>query len=559
MADPTAAAPRRVTERQQPKLIFVTGGVVSSLGKGLSASSIGTLLEARGLRVTMQKIDPYINVDAGTMSPFQHGEVYVTQDGAETDLDLGHYERFTHATLSAGNNLTTGKIYGGVIAKERKGDYLGKTVQVVPHITGEIKERILEVVRESRADVGIVEIGGTVGDIEGLPFLEAIRQLRIELGFDHTVFVHVTLVPYLSQAAEAKTKPTQHSVGELRRIGIQPDVLLCRTERPLSREVRAKIAMFCNVAEEAVIQARDVATVYEVPLMFHEQGLDEVLVRRLKLKAKPQDLRAWTRLVGRLKHPRHEVSLAVVGKYIDLKDAYKSIAEALAHAGAANNARVNVKWVDSEQIEDEGIQLLAGQHGVLIPGGFGNRGIEGKIEAIRYAREKKIPFFGICLGMQLAVIEYGRHVLGLRRANSTEFDPRSPHPVIDLMREQKGVKEMGGTMRLGAYPCRIAKPSAAHRAYGKEVIFERHRHRFEFNNAYRDRYAKSGFRFSGLSPDGKLVEMVELPGHPWFVGGQFHPEFQSRPMDSHPLFREFVRAALEHGRRAAGGDDGRKP
>ena len=552
MADSSATAPRRVTGKQHPKLIFVTGGVISSLGKGLSAASIGTLLEACGLKVTLQKIDPYINVDAGTMNPFQHGEVYVTQDGSETDLDLGHYERFTHATLSANNNLTTGKIYGNVIAKERKGDYLGKTVQVVPHITGEIKERILQVVRDSAADVGIVEVGGTVGDIEGLPFIEAIRELRVELGFENTVFVHVTLVPYISTAGEAKTKPTQHSVGELRRIGVQPAVLLCRTERPLSREVRAKIAMFCNVAEEAVITARDVSCIYELPLRFHEQKLDEVLINRLKLRAKAQDLRPWKRLVGRLTHPPHEVSLAVVGKYIDLKDAYKSIAEALMHAGAANNTRVNVKWIDSEQIEDEGVQLLAGQHGVLIPGGFGNRGIEGKIEAIRWAREKKVPFFGICLGMQLAVIEFGRHVLGLRRANSTEFDASSPHPVIDLMREQKSVKDMGGTMRLGSYPCRIAKPSAAFRAYGKEIIFERHRHRFEFNNAYREQYTKGGLKFGGVSPDGKLVEMVELPSHPWFVAGQFHPEFQSRPMDAHPLFREFVRAALEHSRRAPG-------
>ena len=422
-------------------------------------------------------------------------------------------------------------------------------MQVVPHITGEIKERILQVVRESQADVGIVEIGGTIGDIEGLPFQEAIRQLRLELGRDNTVFVHVTLVPFISTAGEAKTKPTQHSVGELRRIGIQPDILLCRTERPLSREVCAKIAMFCNVSEEAVIQARDVPSVYEVPLAFRKQCLDDVLLRLLKIRARPGDLKAWTRLVARLKHPAREVDLAVVGKYIDLKDAYKSIAESFAHAGAANNARVNVRWIEAESIEAKGVGLLDGMHGVLVPGGFGDRGIEGKIAAIRHAREQKIPFFGICLGMQMACVEFGRSVLGLKRANSTEFDRGSPHPVIDLMRDQKSVKELGGTMRLGSYPCRIARPSRAYLAYGKEVIFERHRHRYEFNNAYRDRYARAGWHFSGLSPDGKLVEMVELPDHPWFVAGQFHPEFQSRPGSPHPLFREFVRAALEHQRR----------
>jgi len=546
MVDSTRSAPRRGSTKKGPKLIFVTGGVVSSLGKGIAAASIGTLLESRGLRVTMQKIDPYINVDAGTMSPFQHGEVYVTSDGAETDLDLGHYERFTHTTLSANSNITTGKIYGGVIAKERRGDYLGKTVQVVPHITGEIKDRILQVVRETQTDVGIIEIGGTIGDIEGLPFLEAIRQLRMELGRDNTVFVHVTLVPYIPTAGEAKTKPTQHSVGELRRIGIQPDVLVCRTERPLSRDVCAKIAMFCNVAEEAVVQARDVPTVYEVPLRLHEQALDDVLLDLLKIKARPCDLAAWTKLVARLKHPAKEVDLAVVGKYIDLKDAYKSIAESLAHAGAANNTRVNVKWIEAETVEEKGVGLLAGMHGVLVPGGFGDRGIEGKISAIRFARERKIPFFGICLGMQLACVEFGRNVVGLKRANSTEFDKGTPHPVIDLMRDQKSVKEMGGTMRLGAYPCRLARPSLAFKAYGKEVIFERHRHRYEFNNSYRDRYTKAGWIFSGLSPDGRLVEMIELPDHPWFVAGQFHPEFQTRPETSHPLFREFVRASLAH-------------
>jgi len=536
----------RLTRKNGPKFIFVTGGVVSSLGKGIASASIGCLLQSRGLKVTLQKIDPYINVDAGTMSPFQHGEVYVTQDGAETDLDLGHYERYTRATLSALNNLTTGKIYGNVIAKERRGDFLGKTVQVVPHITDEIKERILQVQRESQADVSIVEIGGTIGDIEGLPFQEAIRQLRLDLGRERTVFVHLTLVPFLSTAGEAKTKPTQHSVGELRRIGIQPDFLLCRTENQLDRDVIAKIALFCSVPEDCVIQARNVPTVYEVPLMFREQGLDEKLVRMLRLPARSQDIKEWTRMVGRIKRPAREVTLAVVGKYIHLQDAYKSISEAFIHAGAFHNARVNVNWIDAERIPREGAHLLEGMHGVLVPGGFGDRGIEGKIMAIRHAREARIPFFGICLGMQCAVIEFGRDVLGLKRAHSTEFDPKTPHPVIDLMLAQKGVKDLGGTMRLGSYPCRISKPSAAHRAYGREVIFERHRHRYEFNNSYRERYSKAGMKFSGLSPDGKLVEIVELPGHPWFVAGQFHPEFQSRPMEPQPLFREFVQAALAH-------------
>ena len=535
-----------MTRKDRTKLVFVTGGVVSSLGKGISASSIGCLLESRGLKVTLQKIDPYINVDAGTMNPFQHGEVYVTQDGAETDLDLGHYERFTHVTLGANSNLTTGKIYGSVISKERRGDYLGKTVQVVPHITNEIKERIVQAVREAQVDVGIIEIGGTIGDIEGLPFLEAIRQLRFDLGKDNTAFVHVTLVPYIASAGEAKTKPTQHSVGELRRIGIQPDVILCRTDRPLDQEAAAKIALFCNVTEETVIQARDVSTVYEVPIMFREQRLDDVLSRLLKLPSRKNDLKKWTRMVSRIKNPLHQVDLAVVGKYIHLKDAYKSISEAFVHAGAANNCRVNINWVDSEQVEAKGVQLLSGMHGILVPGGFGDRGIEGKIEAIRYARENRIPFFGICLGMQCAAIEFARNAVGLKRANSTEFDPRTPHPVIDLMREQKNIRDMGGTMRLGSYPCRIAKPSTVYRAYGKEIVFERHRHRYEFNNAYRDKFSRAGIKFSGLSPDSRLVEVIEITDHPWFVAGQFHPEFQSRPNSPHPLFRDFVRRALEH-------------
>jgi len=494
----------------------------------------------------MQKVDPYLNVDAGTMNPFQHGEVYVTQDGAETDLDLGHYERYTKAVLSANNNLTTGKIYGGVIAKERHGDFLGKTVQVVPHITDEIKERILQVTRDNPADVGIVEIGGTIGDIEGLPFQEAIRQLRLQLGWNRTMFIHLTLVPFITGTDEAKTKPTQHSVGELRRIGIQPDILVCRTAHPLDRDVIAKIALFCSVKAESVIQARDVPTVYEVPLMFKEQKLDDIIIAQLGLKAGGSNLKDWTKMVERIKRPAREISLAIVGKYIHLKDAYKSIAEAFIHAGAHHNARVNIKWIDSERIPKEGTGLLAGLHGILVPGGFGDRGIEGKIEAIRYAREKKIPFFGICLGMQCAVIEFGRNALGLRRAHSREFDPETPHPVIDLMHDQKAVKDMGGTMRLGSYPCRISPSTMAQQAYGKEVIFERHRHRYEFNNAYRERFAKAGMKFSGLSPDGRLVEMVEIAGHPWFVACQFHPEFQSRPMESHPLFREFVRASLKH-------------
>jgi CTP synthase len=548
----TTPIKRRLTKGRSPKLIFVTGGVVSSLGKGITSASIGCLLESRGLKITMQKIDPYLNVDAGTMNPFQHGEVYVTQDGAETDLDLGHYERYTRATLSANNNLTTGKIYGGVIAKERRGDFLGKTVQVVPHITDEIKERILQVTRDNPADVSIVEIGGTIGDIEGLPFQEAIRQLRLQLGREHTMFIHLTLVPHITGADEPKTKPTQHSVGELRRIGIQPDILVCRTERPLDRDVIAKIALFCSVNAENVIQARDVPTVYEVPLMFREQKLDDLIISHFGLHAHAPDLAKWTNMVHRIKKPAKEVNLAIVGKYIHLKDAYKSIQEAFVHAGAHHNARLNIKWIDSERISKEGTSLLAGLNGILIPGGFGDRGIEGKIEAIRFAREKRVPLFGICLGMQCAVIEFARNVLGLRKAHSSEFDASSPHPVIDLMHDQKSIKDMGGTMRLGSYPCRISAGSLARQAYNREVIFERHRHRYEFNNIYRERFIRAGLSFSGLSPDGKLVEMVELPGHPWFVACQFHPEFQSRPMEPHPLFRDFVRAALRQRESGAG-------
>ena len=541
-----------MTRGRGPKLIFVTGGVVSSLGKGITSASIGCLLESRGLKVTMQKIDPYLNVDAGTMNPFQHGEVYVTQDGAETDLDLGHYERYTKAILSAHNNLTTGKIYGGVIAKERRGDFLGKTVQVVPHITDEIKERILQVPRDNPADVSIVEIGGTIGDIEGLPFQEAIRQLRLQLGRENTMFIHLTLVPHITGADEPKTKPTQHSVGELRRIGIQPDILVCRTERPLDRDVIAKIALFCSVGVESVIQARDVPTVYEVPLMFREQKLDDIVIRHLGLHAHGANLREWTNMVHRIKKPAKDVTIGIVGKYIHLKDAYKSIQESFVHAGAHHNSKMNIKWIDSERIPKEGTGILAGLNGILIPGGFGDRGIEGKIDAIKYAREKKVPLFGICLGMQCAVIEFARNVLGFRKAHSSEFDPASAHPVINLMLDQKTVKDMGGTMRLGSYPCRISTATMAHQAYGKEIIFERHRHRYEFNNLYRDRFSKAGMKFSGLSPDGRLVEMVELPGHPWFVACQFHPEFQSRPMQPHPLFRDFVKAALKHKEYGAG-------
>lgn len=529
------------------KFIFVTGGVLSSLGKGIASSSIGALLEARGLTVNLQKFDPYINVDPGTMSPFQHGEVFVTDDGAETDLDLGHYERFTSTRMKRINNFTTGQIYDSVITKERQGLYLGKTVQVIPHVTDEIKERIREMA--DNYDVAIVEIGGTVGDIESLPFLEAIRQFRFDVGKENAIYIHLTLVPYIATSGELKTKPTQHSVKELREIGIQPDILLCRTDRYLPPEIKAKIALFCNVEKDAVITAKDVECVYEVPLVFHQEGLDEKIVKLLNIWTRAPRLEKWERIVRRFKKPRYEVTIAVVGKYVDHKDAYKSLGEALLHGGIANDCRVNVEYVDSEELEkrDER-KVLKGVHGVLVPGGFGVRGVEGKIKAIRYARERGIPFFGICLGMQTAVIEIARNVCGLEGAGSTEFDEDTPYPVIDLMPDQRDVTEKGGTMRLGAYPCIIEKGTLAYRIYGKVEVWERHRHRYEFNNQFRDTLAQAGLVFSGVSPDGRLVEMVELKDHPWFIGCQFHPEFKSRPLAPHPLFKEFIKASLLYSR-----------
>ena len=527
------------------KFIFVTGGVVSSLGKGVTAASIGCLLKSRGLNVTMQKLDPYINVDPGTMSPFQHGEVFVTEDGAETDLDLGHYERFIDTDLNRLCNVTAGSIYWSVITKERQGEYLGSTVQVIPHITNEIKSRILTVGEKAGADVVVVEIGGTVGDIESQPFLEAIRQLRIDLGRENTLYVHVTLVPYLRGANELKTKPTQHSVKELRGIGIQPDIIVCRSEMPLSPDMIRKIALFCDVEPRAVIQAVDAETIYEVPLLLEEQGIGGFIVERLGLICKPADLTAWKEIVQRLKNPHCEVTIALVGKYVDLRDAYFSIVEALCHAGIAHNARVNLRWVKAEEVERRPpASLLDGAGGILVPGGFGERGTEGKIQAIRYARENRVPYLGLCLGMQLAVVEFARNVLGLEGANSAELDPVTPHPVINLMPDQQGIVNLGGTMRLGRYPCHIMAGSLAHRAYGTREVWERHRHRYEFNNAYREMFARAGFGFSGISPDGRLVEIVELPGHPWFVATQFHPEFKSRPSRPHPLFRGFIGAAL---------------
>ncbi len=531
-----------------PKYIFVTGGVVSSLGKGLAAGSIGSLLEARGFKVALQKMDPYINVDAGTMSPYQHGEVFVTDDGGETDLDLGHYERFTSARMTRDHNVTTGKVYFSVIQKERRGDYLGRTVQVIPHITDEIKASIRRVAKDN--DVLIVEVGGTVGDIESLPFLEAVRQLKKDVGKDNVLYVHLTLVPFMQAAAELKTKATQHSVKELRGIGIQPDILLCRTDRYLPPGIKSKIALFCDVEEEAVITAKDVETIYEVPLVFHREGLDDIVVRTLGLPARPIDLSRWEDVVRRVKSPRDATRIAVVGKYIDLKDSYKSLSEAIAHGGIANDARVEVVWVDAEHVERDGPEAhLAGVHGVLVPGGFGDRGIEGKVMAIRHARERKVPYFGICLGMQCAVIEFARHVCGLAGANSSEFVPTAPHLVIDLLPEQRNLADKGGTMRLGLYPVLLAEGSQASRSYGQGIIQERHRHRYEVNNEYRSTLERHGLRVSGLWVEKQLVEIIELPEaeHPWFVAGQFHPEFQSRPWEPHPLFAGFVRAALEHG------------
>jgi CTP synthase len=537
------------------KHIFVTGGVVSSLGKGLTCASIGMLLERRGLRVRLQKFDPYLNVDPGTMSPYQHGEVYVLDDGAETDLDLGHYERFTNAPLTRDCNFTTGKIYLSVINKERAGSYYeGKTVQVIPHVTDEIKAALRSLATDD-VDVVITEIGGTVGDIESLPFLEAIRQYALDIGRENCVYIHLTLVPYLKAAGELKTKPTQHSVGALRQIGIQPDVLICRTEHPISPEEKDKIALFCNIERRAVIEERDKQfSIYEVPLSLVNNGLDDILVKRLNLKVGPLEIDDWRDLLDRVIHPEREVSIAVVGKYIKHRDAYKSVYEALDHAGIAHSARVVVKRVEAEEVASEGAAAVLGAvDGILIPGGFGMRGIEGKIEAIRYARTRDIPFFGICLGMQCATIEYARHVLGLEDANSTEFDSSTPHPVIALMDEQRGVRQRGGTMRLGSWACALVPESRAAAAYGAELIHERHRHRYEFNNEYRARFEESGFAVVGTTTDGQLAEIVELTDHPWFVAVQFHPEFKSKPTQAHPLFREFVAAALRRREEARSG------
>jgi CTP synthase len=530
------------------KYIFVTGGVVSSLGKGLAAASIGCLLESRGLKVNLMKFDPYLNVDPGTMSPFQHGEVFVTDDGAETDLDLGHYERFTHARLSRDNNWTTGRIYEQIIAKERRGDYLGKTVQVIPHVTNEIKAAMKKVAQD--VDVAIVEIGGTVGDIESLPFMEAIRQMRQELGRENTLFVHVTLVPFIAAAQELKTKPTQHSVKELLSIGIQPDILLCRTDRFLAKEIKSKIALFCNVEEEAVITAKDVASIYEVPIVFSREGVDTLVLKYLHLEAKDRDLHQWEELVHRVYNPKDEVTIGIVGKYVEYEDSYKSLKEALVHGALAHNLKLQVNWIEAEGLEaaDRSYEAqLEDYDGLLVPGGFGKRGIEGMLNAIRYAREKHVPYFGICLGMQTACIEYARNVCGLADANSSEFDPATPHRVIYKLRELRGVEELGGTMRLGAWPCKIETGTLAHKVYGQTEISERHRHRYEFNREYEGTLTAGGLRISGSTPDGTYVEMVEIPAHPYFIGCQFHPEFKSKPLEPHPLFRAFVGAAYEHG------------
>jgi CTP synthase len=538
------------------KYIFVTGGVLSSLGKGLASAAIGALLESRGLTVTIQKLDPYINVDPGTMNPFQHGEVFVTDDGTETDLDLGHYERFTHAKMGKNNNFTTGKIYHSVITKERKGEYLGGTVQVIPHITDEIKNSIKLAADE--VDVLIVEIGGTIGDIESLPFLEAIRQFRTDVGTENVLYIHLTLVPYIGTAGEVKTKPTQHSVKELRSIGIQPNILLCRTDRFLSKDIKAKIALFCNVSVEEVITAKDVDHIYEVPLIFHQEGLDEKIIELLNIWTRNPQLDNWEELIKKIKAPKHSVTIAVVGKYVDLTESYKSLNEALYHGGIANDCKVNLNFVDSEKL-DSGTcnQMLADADGILVPGGFGGRGIEGKICAANFARVNNVPYFGICLGMQIAVIEFARHVAGLENANSSEFDQNTPHPVIYLMREwfdersqtvqrRDDLSEKGASMRLGAYSCRIANPSLAFQAYQKQEISERHRHRYEFNNEFLDRLKEKGMVISGTSPSGELVEIIEIGDHPWFLGCQFHPEFKSRPMEPHPLFRDFIGASLKN-------------
>jgi CTP synthase len=529
------------------KYIFVTGGVVSSLGKGITAASLGRLLKNRGLKVSIQKFDPYLNVDPGTMSPYQHGEVFVTDDGAETDLDLGHYERFIDENLSKSSNVTTGKIYWSVISKERRGDYLGGTVQVIPHITNEIKERAYRVAKESDVDVVITEIGGTVGDIESLPFLEAIRQIKYEVGMDNVCFIHVTLVPYLSKAGELKTKPTQHSVKELRSIGIQPDIIVCRSEKEISDDLKGKIGLFCNLEGTSVIQNLDAENLYEVPLMLHKEGLDALVCKKLKLNCHEIDNSAWITMVDKLKNLSGNVKIALVGKYVELHDAYISVVEALSHGGLSNDSNVEIKWVNASDVTSENASdFFCDVDGILVPGGFGDRGIEGKIEATKYARENKVPFFGICLGMQCAVIEYARNVAGLVGANSAELEARTDYPVINLMPDQKDLDEKGGTMRLGLYACKLAKDSNAHEAYNDEVIYERHRHRYEFNNEYRKTITDAGLMFTGTSPDERLVEIVEIKDHPWFVGVQFHPELKSRPNKPHALFRDFIKASLEN-------------
>ncbi|HEY1239818.1 MAG TPA: CTP synthase [Bryobacteraceae bacterium] len=530
------------------KFIFVTGGVVSSLGKGIAAASIGCLLESRGLTVACQKFDPYLNVDPGTMSPFQHGEVFVTDDGAETDLDLGHYERFTHAKLTQSNNLTSGRIYEQIIARERRGDYLGKTVQVIPHVTNEIKAAMKRVAQD--VDVVIAEIGGTVGDIESLPFLEAIRQMRHEQGRENCIFVHVTLVPWIAAAQELKTKPTQHSVKELRAIGIQPDILLCRAERFIPQEMKEKIALFCDVDVQAVITASDVKSVYEVPTVFAAEGVDEIILRLLRIDARPRDLSRWNAMLARMEHPRDEVTIGLVGKYVEYEDSYKSLKEALLHGGLAHELKVSIHWIEAEGVAGDGWERqLDVYDGILVPGGFGKRGIAGMLNAIRYAREQKVPYFGICLGMQTLVIEYARNVCGLEDADSTEFNPGTPHRVIFKLRELKGVDELGGTMRLGSWPCRLVEDSFAARAYGTREINERHRHRYEFNREYEDRLKAAGLRITGETPDGTYVEICEIADHPWYLGCQFHPEFKSKPMEPHPLFKSFIGAAYEHRQR----------
>ncbi|VDN48955.1 CTP synthetase [Petrocella atlantisensis] len=529
----------------QTKYIFVTGGVVSGLGKGITAASLGRLLKARGKKVTIQKFDPYINIDPGTMSPYQHGEVFVTEDGAETDLDLGHYERFIDEKLSKYSNITTGKLYWSVLNKERKGEFLGATVQVIPHITNAIKDRVYRVGKNVHSDVVITEIGGTVGDIESLPFLEAIRQVAGDVGRENVLYIHVTLIPYLSKSGEMKTKPTQHSVKELRSIGIQPDILVCRTEHEMTQDMRDKMALFCNVKKDCIIQNLDADTLYEVPLMLEKEGLANIVCRHLEIENVEPDLEAWSAMVQREKDRTETITIGLVGKYVELHDAYISIVESLNHAGIHHGIRVDLDWIDSEKITQDNIsEMLSKVDGILVPGGFGDRGIEGKILAVQYAREKKVPFFGICLGMQCAVIEYARNVLQMAGANSSELDPETPYPVIDLMPEQKDIDELGGTMRLGAYPCKVIEGSKAYSAYEDELIYERHRHRYEYNNEYRDKLVDHGLLITGLSPDDQLVEMVEIEDHPWFVGVQFHPEFKSRPNRAHPLFKDFVGASM---------------